>query len=431
MGKLTDISCKKARCPAGQTVLKLADGKGLYLWVFPEGRKVWRLRYAYAGREKTLTLGEYPEPVSLAEAREAAADARKTIKAGTDPVQQRRVDKLTAEAAAAATFEAVAREWIAQKIADGEAWAAAVKANGAAAGKQHGWTAGTADAALGGFRNHLFPHLGPRPIAEVEARELLAALRIVERSGAVYWANKLRSLLASLFRYAIVTGRCDRNPAADLVGALRKHAEVHQKAIAPDELAAFLRTLHDPLARLHPYTRLALQLLTMTMTRPGEVRAAEWSEFDLEACAWEIPAERMKMRVPHRVPLARQAVEVLRQLQPLSGGGRYLFPKVGDPTACMSDNTMAMAIKARMGFDATAHGMRAVASTILNEAGWRPEVIEAALSHQDRNDSRRPYNRADYWKERTKMTQWYADHLDAIRTGAKVIPIRRRSNTAA
>lgn len=401
---LTDLECKNLKCPEGQAVKKLADGNRLSLWAYPNKRKVWRLEYTYAGKPKTLTIGEYPA-VKAAEARREADRARQLIKEGQDPTQKRRLDRLELEHRQATTFEAVADEWMIKKAQEGK------------------WTDESVRIYRSGFKNHLLPHLGPRPIADITPRELLLVVKKIETAGNSYFAGKLLTVTKQLFRYAIQTARREDNPADQLTGALKSHKTKHMSAIPLERLPDFLRALADPATKISLITRYALELQLLTIARPGEIRAAEWSEFDTENARWSIPAEKMKMRVRHQVPLTPQAITILEKLRPITGHGRYLFPKVGDPTSYMCENTLNSAIKKRMAFPGTSHGQRAVASTVLNESGlFREDVIEAALAHSEKNQSRRPYNRAQYWKERVEMAAWWANHLDELRTGAKVLP---------
>jgi integrase len=406
----TDTQCRATSCAPGQSVTKHSAGNGLALWAFPDGRRSWRLRYHFGGREKLLTFGDYPD-VSLSEARKLADAARDQVKkAGIDPTQQRKIDKMEAETRQGTTFEAVFEEWATKKATDGN------------------WTEGTCRVVRSGFRLHLLPHLGPRPISAISTQDLMLVFKKVEATGQTYQSNKLLSLTRSLFNYAIRTGRCTTSPAAPMAPneTIRAHRGEHMVAIPMDQLPAFLRDLRDPATPISPLTRYAIELQLLTLTRPGETRQAEWADIDIENKTWRIRAEHMKMKQPHDVPLSSQAIELLEKIGRISGGRRSLFPKNGKPTECMTDNTAARAIRIGMKYAGTAHGLRAIGSTILNESGlFRPDVIETALAHREKDTSRKPYNRALYWKERTSMLQWWADHLDALRAGAKVLEFKR------
>ena len=404
---VTDLECKNLKCPPEQRVKKLVDGNRLALWASPNGKKVWRLTYTYAGKEKTLTIGDYPA-IKVGEARREADKARQLIQQGQDPTQKRKLDRIEQQVRQATTFEGVFEEWVEKKLA----------------GKD--WTPESARIYRSGFKNHLLSLLGPRPIADITARELLLVVKRIEDAGNVYFANKLLTVTKQLFRYAIQTARRDDNPADQLIGALKSHKTKNMEAIPLTKLPDFLRALDDPATKVSLITRYALELQLLTIARPGEIRAAEWAEIDLEKAEWTIPAERMKMRRMHRVPLAPQSIAILSKLKLITGHGKHLFPKLGDPTSYMCENTLNNAIQKRMGFNGTSHGQRAVASTILNESGlFRQDVIEAALAHVEKNDSRRPYNRAEYWPERVEMAKWWANHLDQLRAGAKILTFEK------
>jgi integrase len=390
---LTDATVRNAK--AKPKAYKLTDGGGLFLWVQPSGGKWWRYKYRFNGKEKLLALGSYPD-VSLAEARERHAQARKTLSNGNDPGEIKKETKRLILLKSVTTFEAIAREWC--------------------EGRKHKWVTRYGEAMLTRLENHVFPKLGARPIADITAPELLAVLRIVEDSGALDLAQRLLQASGQIFRYAIATGRAERNPAADLRGALKPPVRKHQAHLKADELPEYLRKLEAYDGSLQ--TKLALKFLLLTFVRTGELRAAEWKEVNLEDAVWRIPAERMKMRDPHIVPLSRQAVAVLRELQPITGQWRFVFPNQHKPTGCMSENTMLYGLY-RMGYHskATGHGFRSTASTILNEHGFAPDVIERQLAHAERNQVRAAYNHAQYLPERRKMMQWWADYLDQVAKG--------------
>lgn len=387
---LTEVAVRNAK-PKNKPY-KLADGGGLFLWVQPSGGKWWRYKYRFAGKEKLLALGSYPD-VSLAEARERHAQARKLLSAGNDPGEVKKEEKRQALLKSVTTFEAIAREWCESR--------------------KHKWVTRYGSAMMTRLEKHVFPKLGDRPIADISAPELLAVLRIVENTGALDLAMRLLQASGQIFRYAIATGRAERNPAADLRGALKPPVRKHQAHLKADELPEYLQKLEAYDGSLQ--TKLALKLLLLTFVRTGELRGAEWTEINLEMAEWRIPAERMKMRDPHIVPLSRQAIAVLAELQPLTGQWRYVFPNQHKPSGCMSENTMLYGLY-RMGYHskATCHGFRSTASTILNEHGFRPDVIERQLAHSERNQVRAAYNHAQYLPERREMMQWWADFLDQM-----------------
>jgi integrase len=364
------------------------------------------LKYRFAGKEKVLALGVYPE-VSASQARKKRDEARAKLREGIDPAGERRAEKHRKRIAAENTFEAVAREWLS---------------------KQKGkWVAGHARRVLDSLEANLFPGLGYRPIAEITPTELLYELRKIEKRGALEIASRVAQRAAAVFRYAIVTGRTDYNPAADLRGSLEAPKTRNHAALSAADLPEFLERLdtYDG----EPTTKLALRLLLLTFVRTGELRGARWDEFDLDGPSptWRIPAERMKMKEEHIVPLSTQAVAALRELWKLTGDRALLFPNRNRPTAPMSENTVLYALY-RMGYHsrATGHGFRATASTILNEMGYRPDVIERQLAHGERNKVRAAYNRAQYLAERRELMQGWADYLDAVASGAaRVVPLRR------
>lgn len=401
---LTDTAVRKAK--GREKPYKLADAGGLYLLVNPEGRKYWRLKYRHAKRERVMALGVYPA-VSLAEAREEREKAKRLLKQGKDPVSERKLQGHALEVSAANTFKRIAMQWIDNQ--------------------RNQWTPDHADRVQQSLEKDVFPDLGNRPISEITAKELLTTLRKAEKRGALETAQRVLQRCSAIYRYAIAAGLCENNPATDLKGALKSPKRTSRGAIAATELPEFLERL-DAYDKLRPETRLGLRLLILTFVRPGELRAAEWTEFDLKKAEWRIPAERMKMRAPHIVPLSRQALEVIKELQPLTGHKRYLFPNQSKPSQPMSENTLLYAMY-RLGYHsrATAHGFRATASTILNEQGWRPDVIERQLAHAERNKVRAAYNRAEYLAERRQMMQAWADYLDAIKVGNNVVAIKLAS----
>lgn len=400
---LTDARIRNAK--AREKAYRLFDGKGLYLEVKPTGARYWRLKYRVGGKEKLLALGVYPE-VSLAEARRLTEDARKLVTAGRDPVTERRAAKVVATAKNATTFKDVAEEWIESRH---ENWAPSYEAKISEV-----------------LQTNLYPRIGALPIAEITAPLLLAALKPIEARGALELLGRARRWCSEIMRYAIATGRREDDPAAALKGAFKTRTATNYPALRRDELGAFQRALTDYHGR--PESRLAVQLLLLTFVRPGELRAAKWSEFDLDGREWRIPAERMKRRAEHLVPLSRQAVAALRELHELTGFSLYLFPGSGKRTPYISENTVNKTI-ALLGYKGrlVAHGFRATASTILNESGKFPaDAIERQLAHVERNKIRGAYHRAEYLAERRHMMQWWADFLDATVRGADVVPLAGR-----
>jgi len=400
---LTDAKCKNAKSE-GRSVRKLADGGGLYLWVYDDGRKYWRLRYWLDRKEKGLSLGVYPA-IGLKDARRRRDAERKHLDNQLDPSAERRAGKVRRMVAAENSFEAVAREWH---------------------GKQLGtWVPSYAADVIRRLELNAFKKLGRRPISQIDALELLAAVRPIEERGAYDLAHRVLQVCGQVFRYGVATGRCTRDIAADLRGALTPHKKKHQAAVRPEELPDLLRAIagYDKVG--DKQTRLALDLLALTFTRTNELIAAEWTEFDLEAGIWIVPAGRMKMKREHVVPLSRQALAALADLKAISGGSRFVFPGRNRDRP-MSNNTMLFALY-RLGYKGkmTGHGFRAVASTMLNEKGFRPDVIERQLAHEERNDVRGAYNRAEYLPERKKMMQQWADDLDGMREGGKVLKMER------
>ena len=400
---LSDAKCKNATSE-GKTVRKLPDASGLYLWVYANGRKYWRLRYWLAGKEKSLSLGVYPK-VGLKAARKKRDDERNRLDSKLDPSAERKAEKLRGKAAAENSFEAVAREWYRKQL--------------------HTWVPGHADDVKRRLEKNAFPALGRRPIEQIEAPELLAAIRRIEERGAYDLAHRVMQVCGQVFRYGVATGRCERDITRDLQGALTPHKKAHQAAVRPEELPDLLRTIAGYDAVGDKQTRLALQLLALTFVRTNELIGAEWPEFDLDAGIWVVPAGRMKMKTEHVVPLSRQAVRILEELRAIGGGSRFVFPGRNRDKP-MSNNTMLFALY-RLGYKGkmTGHGFRAVASTILNEMDYRPDVIERQLAHCERDEVRGAYNRAEYLPERKKMMQTWADHLDVLEAGGKVIPFHR------
>ena len=398
---LTDLAIKRAL--PGAKIVKLSDGGGLQLWITPDGAKRWRIAYRFGGLQKTLAVGVYPD-IGLKDARDVREAARKTLAQGRDPLQVKKATKAAKTEAGANTFAAIAGELAEKKRRDKKA---------AATMRKFDW-----------FMSFAFPSLGRRPIAEISAREVLSVLKAVEARGTHETARKLRTAIGDVFRFAIATARAENDPTIALRGALVTPTVTPRAAIvAPKVFGGLLRAIGDYEGA--PETRAALELLALTFVRPGELRAAEWAEFDFDAAVWEIPAGRMKMRKAHRVPLAPRAVAVLEELRKLTGQGRSLFPSVRSVARCMSENTLNAALR-RMGFkneDMTSHGFRASASSMLNVSGlWHADAIERQLAHVDGDSVRRAYARAEFWDERVKMMTWWADRCDELRGGGQIVP---------
>jgi integrase len=388
---LSDVAARNAK-PKLRSY-KVSDGDGLFLLVMPNGSKYWRLRYFFAGKEKLLALGVYPG-VSLADARERRTQARKALAAGNDPGEAKREAKRLLIQKHENTFEVVAREWHENRL-----------------GK---WTPEHAKKILKRLETHVFPRIGKRPIADIATAELLAVMRKIEEHGAEM-AHRLLQICGQVFTYAVVTQRVSINPAISLRGALKPVVKNNYAYLKPNELPEYLQKLEAYHGALE--TKLALKFLLLTFVRTGELRGAAWWEIDFHKAQWRIPAERMKMREPHIVPLSRQAIAILKELKPITGDRQYVFPNQHKPSGQMSENTLLYALY-RMGYHsrATGHGFRSTASTILNENDFPPDVIERQLAHSERDTVRAAYNHAQYLPERCKMMQWWADYLDQVTT---------------
>ena len=423
---LTDTAIRNAK--AQEKPYKLFDGGGLFLLVTPSkgqgvtpngegvtpkvGRKVtptppgkwWRLKYRFEGKERLLSLGTYPE-VSLLEAREKREEAKKLLRNGVDPALERQAVK--AAESGAGSFETVALEWLAKM------------------GKT--WVPRHTETITRRLESFILPRLGPRPINEITAPDLLKVLHMLEARGTVETAHRVKQICGQVFRYAIATGRADRDPSADLRGALAPAKSKHMASITdPKGVAGLLRAIDEYHGSI--ITACALKLAPLVFVRPGELRHAEWSEIALDAAEWRIPAAKMKMKSPHIVPLSRQAVAILQEIEPLTGSGRYVFPGLRTGDRPMSNNTVNAALR-RLGFtkeEMTGHGFRAMASTLLNEQGWNRDAIERQLAHAERNKVRAAYNFAEMLPERRKMMQAWADYLDRLKEGEvnKVVPLR-------
>ena len=400
---LTDMAIRTAK--PGARLVKLSDGGGLQLWITPDGAKYWRLAYRFGGAQKLLAIGVYPA-CGLREARDARGEAKRLLTDGQDPSLAKKLAKVAKAAASANTFDAIAGELRDKKAREGKAPRTLDKFD---------WLLGLAS-----------PALGARPVAEITVPEILAVLRGVESRGTHESAIKLRGNIGAVFRYAIATQRAGSDPTRDLKGALTAPVVTPRAAITkPKPFGGLLRAIETYDGA--PEMRAALDLLALTFVRPGELRAAEWAEFDLDASVWLIPPERMKMKRPHCVPLAPQAMAILRDLQTITGHGKFLFPSVRSAARCMSENTLNAALR-RMGFtkdEMCSHGFRSAASSMLNESGkWNADAIERQLAHADHDRVRRAYARADFWEERGRMMTWWADYCDLMRKGGNAIALR-------
>jgi integrase len=391
--KLTVAEIKNAK--PGAKSRKIFDGGGLYIHVQPSGGKWWRLKYRFGGKEKLLALGTFPE-VPLKEARDLRDDAKRMIRSGIDPASHKKALKESFRIDSEGSFEVVAREWFDKHSPN--------------------WSRDHEKRIKSRLEKDLFPWIGLRPINEIKAPELLSVIRRIETRGALDTAHRALSNCGHIFRYAIVTGRAERDPSADLKGALPPvNSKNHAAIIDPREVGELLRAIEGYDGS--EVTLAALKLAPLVFVRPVELRSAEWAEIDLNNAEWRIPAEKMKMRRHHVVPLSRQAVELLTEFKPLTDYGNYVFPSVRTGRRPMSENTINAAIR-RLGYtkeQMTGHGFRSMASTLLNEQGWNRDAIERQLAHVERNKVRGAYNSAEYLPERRKMMQAWADYLDGLK----------------
>ena len=393
---LSDTSVRNAK--AQDKALKLFDGGGLFLFVSPAGGKLWRLKYRFQGKEKLLALGAYPD-ISLKDARKKRDEAKELLAKDIDPAEVKREAKATAaalELEMATTFEAVAREWFSKK--------------------RHAWTLGHQKKILSRLENQLFPILGAKPFSSIEPGDFLAAIQKAESRGAIETAHRLAQLCGQVSRYARIVGLTRYNVAAGLTEALTPVQTNHYATITdPTEVGHLLRAIDEYTGE--PSICFALKILPFVFVRSVELRGAEWSEFDFEAATWVIPAERMKMKRSHTVPLARQVISLLDDLRNMTGNGRFLFPSLFSASRPISDMGLLNALR-RMGYAKgvmTIHGFRSMASTLLNEQGYRADVIEAQLAHGEINAIRAVYNHAEYLAERRQMMQEWADYLDELK----------------
>lgn len=397
MSKLTALQVRKAK--PQKKAYKLTDGHGMHLHVSPTGNKSWRYRFRVAGKESTFTLGEYPG-MSLEKARIGRVEARKLVKDGKNPAEERRKVKqaIRDEEKAAReinknTFEFIAFEWIDQQ--------------------RERWSKAHTDAVLATLKADVFPSIGRHPVDTIQPPMVLLILRAIESRGALEIAAKVLQRMNAVFRYAVQTGRATYNPAADMKGVLKSRKVNHMTALSREDLPQFLRELAT--GDIHTTTRLALQFLILTAARSGEVRGAIWDEINRQDRMWVIPAERMKMSTPHKVPLSIQAVAILERLERMYGGEGMIFPGIRQGSKQLSQNTLLYALY-RLGYhsQATVHGFRATFSTIANESGFDGDVIEKALAHEERNRVRAAYHRSEYLEQRRELMQWWADLLQQI-----------------
>jgi len=386
---LNEIKCKNFK-PSNKAQ-KFSDEKGLYLEVAPNGSKYWRMKFRFAGKEKRLAIGVYPE-TSLKEARDKRDEARKMLQTGIDPSAAKKAAKERLKLNHENSFEAITLEWH-QKQAPT-------------------WTEKYAKVVLRRLKIDIFPSIGNTPINQITAPDLLHTLRKIEARGAIDLTHRMHQVTGQILRYAIATKRADRDVSADLRGAFQTQKKKNHPYLKEDELPKFLQNLggYDG----EEQTQTALKLLLLTFVRTGELRGAKWEEINFDKAEWRIPAERMKMKELHIVPLSKQAIELFKKQQQISHNREYVFPNSHKPQGFMSENTMLYAIY-RMGYHsrATGHGFRATASTILNEHGYKPDVIERQLAHGERNAIRAAYNHAQHLPERREMMQWWGDYLES------------------
>jgi len=401
---LTDTAIRNAKTK--DKPYKLSDEKGLYLLINKAG-KYFRFDYRYAGKRKTMAFGVYPD-VKLVDARKKRYDARRLLQNDVDPAQYKKETKAIQKESVENSFENVAREWFTKN--------------------KHIWTEGHSKTIISRLELNAFPWLGAQPVSSITAPALLVVLRRIEDRGAIETAHRVKQICSQVFRYAVATGRAERDPSADLRGALSPAKSKRMATITdPKQIGELLRAIDG--YEGHLITRCALKLAPLVFVRPGELRHAEWHEINFEQADWKIPEEKIKMRTPHMVPLAAQAIEVLKELEPLTGERRYVFPSLRTSARPMSNNTVLAALR-RMGYakeEMSGHGFRAMASTILHEQGWPSDVIERQLAHSERNSIKAAYNHAQHLPERRRMMQAWADYLDTLKNGngGKIIPLKR------
>ena len=399
---LTDTVIRNAKPKDRQ--YKLSDEKGMYLLVKKAG-KYFRLDYRFAGKRKTLALGVYPN-VKLAEARSKRDEAKKMIAEGIDPCQARKIQKSIQIEQTENSFELIAREWHTKFSSN--------------------WSDGHAKKIIRRLELYVFPWLGDRPISEIASPELLAVLRRIESKGIQETAHRTQQNCGQIFRYAVATGRAERDPSGDLRGALTPVKHNRMATITePKKIAELLRAIDGYEGT--PVAKTALRLAPIVFVRPGELRHAEWTEINFDSAEWRIPAKKMKMKDPHIVPLSKQAIEILQEICPITDKGKYVFPSIRTGSRPMSENTVNAALR-RLGYskeEMTGHGFRAMASTLLHEQGWPSDVIERQLAHAERNSIKAAYNHAQHLPERRKMMQSWANYLDSLKKGHKIVPIKR------
>lgn len=395
--KLTATEIKAAK--AKEKAYKISDGGGMYLEIFPNGTKSWRLKYRIGGKEKRVVFGVYPT-VTLAEARTKRDEAKKILAAGGDPGQEKQLEKQAKFMAVSNSFERLALEWHEHKRSN--------------------WSAGYARDILEYLKKDIFPFIGHRAITDIKPAEMLAVLRKMEQRGVLDKLKKTRQACRQIFTYAVITGRADSNPVVDLACALKAPKQKHFPHLLTDQIPGFLRALNDCSGSL--ITRNATRLLMLTGLRTIELRASEWADIDFEKGIWNIPAERMKMRRPHIVPITNQVKKLLEEVHQLTGRGKYVFPGRNDAGKPMSEASINQVIK-RIGYDrkATGHGFRHTMSTILHEQGYNTAWIETQLAHADKNSIRGTYNHAQYLDGRREMLQWYADYMDSLERGGNLV----------
>jgi len=385
---LTDVKARTARLPEGKKQVRLSDGGGLYLQVNDAG-KYWRMNYRFAGKQKTLSLGVYPS-ISLKQARVARDSAKRLLTKGVDPSQSKQAEKRHAVKSSLFTFKSVATEWMAKQSTT--------------------WVKTTVVNKQAMLDRHIFPWIGSLPVADIEAADVLSVIQRAESRGTIETAHRLRMLCSQIFRYAVATSRITSDPTRDLQGALVPVTVAHRATITDSKaVGALLRAIQCFEGTF--VVQCALQITPYVFVRPGELRHAEWSEIDLDSAEWRIPAEKMKMRVMHIVPLAAQVVAILKELQPLTGSGKYVFPSIRNASRPMSENTVNATLR-RIGYEKSeicAHGFRAMASTMLHEQGWNSDVIERQLAHKEGNAIKGAYNHARHLPERIKLMQHWAD----------------------
>ncbi|HHQ2474934.1 TPA: tyrosine-type recombinase/integrase [Klebsiella pneumoniae] len=394
---LTDLEIRRSK-PLDKPYT-LNDGSGLSLLIEPNGSKGWRFRYRFDGKPKMLSLGTYPL-TSLTDARQKRDEAKKLVASGINPSDVRKRDKQERQNEISNTFEAIAREWYEKRI--------------------DRWSASYAEEMLKTFEADVFPYIGGRPISEIKPMELMGVLSRLDERGATEKLRKVRQRCGEVWRYAIVTGRAEYNPAPDLTSAFVPHKKEHYAFLKAEELPEFFRTLNTYSGSI--VVKLAMRLQVLTGLRPGELRQGEWSEIDFDKRIWEVPPARMKMRRPHCVPLSDQAIAILEQLKPITGRYPFIFPGRIHHSKPMSEMAMNVLIR-RIGYAGrvTGHGFRHTMSTILHEQGYNTAWIETQLAHVDKNSIRGTYNHAQYLDGRREMLQWYADYMDALEKGENVV----------